>query len=224
MDRTFPRPLGDIGNAGTFSFPVLYDVVQGLDTKPVPGMEQTDRFYDAILASCQRLVDCGVTALTTTSGYAALQQARLAAELPVPFASSSLVQLPTVFALLGPHKKLGVLAARAENLTPQHLLAAGVTEDQLRRVRVLDLGESPSFRSAIIDNPGSAALDITAAKMEISDLCKSAVKSDPDIGGFVAECANVGVYAHDIQLTTGLPVWDTISLVYWLHSVCSSTN
>ena len=61
LETRFPRILGDIGNAKTFSYPVLYDIVKGykpdkvvLDLK----MEDIRPFID----SAKRLEDMGVKA------------------------------------------------------------------------------------------------------------------------------------------------------------------
>lgn len=38
------------------------------------------------------------------------------------------------------------------------------------------------------------------------------------IGGFVAECSNTSLYSPAIQSLTGLPVWDSVGLINWLHA------
>ncbi|QRM32796.1 hypothetical protein [Microvirga sp. VF16] len=218
MDRRFPRPVGDLGNPRSFAFPVLYDVVHGVNNMPALSVEQTGDLFTPLYDSCMRLVDQGVAAITTTCGYAALLQERLAEKLPVPFAASSLVQIPSVLALLGGRRRIGVLAARGRSLTDRHLAATGVTAEQLGRIRKINLQEAPAFRRAILDAPGAEPLEVPAAAREIAALCKALADADSEIAGFVAECTNVGPYSAHIQAATGLPVWDSVSLVNWLHA------
>lgn len=216
MDRRFARPVGDLGHPGSFPFPVLYDVIAA-GTRPL-SVAQTGELFQPLYESCMRLIDQGASAIATTCGYASLLQAQLAEALPVPFVASSLVQIPSVLATLGGNKKIGVLAARGHGLTGEHLTGTGVAESQLDRITVVDLQQSPAFKAAILDNPGQSPLDVPAATREIAELCKSIADADPQIGGFVAECSNTSLYSPAIQALTGLPVWDSVGLVNWLHS------
>lgn len=224
MDRRFPRPPGDMGNAQSFPFPVIYDVVHGVNNMPALSVSQTHNLYQPLYESCMRLVEQGVAAITTTCGYAALLQQRLADTLPVLFAASSLVQIPSVLAALGANKKIAVLAARGGGLAHEHLLNTGVREDQLERVQIVDLQRSPAFKAAILDAPGEAPLDLPAATREIAELCRAAAEADPLLAGFVAECSNTSQYSAAIQNLTGLPVWDSVGLTRWLHGAASSVG
>ena len=56
-------------------------------------------------------------ALTTTCGFMVLFQQALAAELPVPVFTSSLLQLPFIERALGRGDRIGILTADAANLT-----------------------------------------------------------------------------------------------------------
>ena len=223
MDRRFPRPPGDMGNARSFDCPVLFDIVHGVAGMPAMSVEQTDELFEPLLASCRRLVDQGASAITTTCGYAALLQDRIAAELPVTFAASSLVQIPTILSLLPRRARIGILAARGPGLTERHFRNTGVPEAALDRLHIIDLQKSPSFRAAILDRPGEVPLDARKVRTELVELCTEAVERDLTISAFVAECANVGPYSAAIQAATDRPVWDGVTLVHWLHAACSKT-
>lgn len=218
MDRRLPRPVGDMGNAQSFPFPVIYDTVHGVNNMPALSVAQTHDLYEPLYQSCMRLVEQGVSAITTTCGYAALLQPRLAESLPVLFAASSLVQIPSVLAALGGRKKIGVLAARGPGLTHEHLRNTGVAETQLERIHVIDLQQAPAFKAAILDAPGEVPLDLPAATRQIAALCKQTADNDPAIAGFVAECSNTSQYSSAIQQLTSLPVWDSVGLTKWLHA------
>ena len=40
----------------------------------------------------------------------------------------------------------------------------------------------------------------------------------PEIGALLLECSDMPPYAKQIQDATGLPVWDYVTLIDWIHS------
>jgi Asp/Glu/hydantoin racemase len=40
----------------------------------------------------------------------------------------------------------------------------------------------------------------------------------PDLGALVLECTNMGPYTPDLQRATGLPVFDMVALVRFVHA------
>ena len=80
-------------------------------------------------AGAQTLVDEGVSGITTTCGFLAVLQPRLAERCAVPFAASSLLQVPSVQAMLPGGKRVGVITFSGELLTPAHLAGAGAAPD-----------------------------------------------------------------------------------------------
>src|SRR5207237_10404176 len=71
------------------------------------------------------LAAAGAGGLITTCGFLVLHQRELAARLPVPFASSSLLQLPVLERALPTGRRPGVITIDAASLTREHLFAAG---------------------------------------------------------------------------------------------------
>ena len=77
LDTRFPRIPGDIGNAGTWPFPVLYKVVRGASPDHVVRRRAeglAERFIDA----ARELVADGADGITTNCGFLALFQDQLA--------------------------------------------------------------------------------------------------------------------------------------------------
>ena len=128
LDTVFPRIPGDFGNAATWPFPVMYRVVRGASPHRVV-RERADGLLNAFIESGKQLVADGADGLTTTCGFLSLFQAELAQAVDVPVATSSLMQVPVVQKLLPPGKRVGVLTVSRENLTPDHLSAAGAPLD-----------------------------------------------------------------------------------------------
>ncbi len=84
--------VGDVGNAASWPFRVLYKRVEGaVARKVVSG--QDDDLLEAFIAAGQELVSEGAFALNTSCGFLALRQSQLSARLAVPVATSSLLQI-----------------------------------------------------------------------------------------------------------------------------------
>ena len=212
LEARFPRIPGDMGNATTWPFPVMYRVVKGASPERVVLNGAAGLLQDFLDAAAD-LVAQGAEAITTNCGFLALFQRELAAHVRVPVATSALMQVPWVQATLPPGQRVGVVSVSAQSLTPRHLEAAGVpldtpiagTEDGKEFFRVLILGEK-------LD------MDVGLAAKDILDAARGLVARHPDIGAIVLECTNMPPYAHAVRETLGIPVYDIYSLVTWLHA------
>ncbi len=212
LEARFPRIPGDMGNATTWPFPVMYRVVTGASPEKVVLGGAAGLLQDFLVAAAD-LVAQGAEAITTNCGFLALFQKELAAHVNVPVATSSLMQVPWVQATLPPGKRVGIVSVSAGSLTPRHLAAAGVpldtpiegTEAGREFFRVLILGEKQD-------------MDVALAAQDILDAARRLAAAHPDIGAIVLECTNMPPYAHAIQAELGLPVYDIYSLILWLHA------
>src|SRR5215207_5813542 len=101
LEARFPRIPGDMGNATTWPFPVLYRVVSGATPERVV-LEGARGLLPDFISAAQELAHLGVEAITTNCGFLALFQKELAAAVQVPVATSSLMQVPWVQAMLPP--------------------------------------------------------------------------------------------------------------------------
>ena len=212
LEAKFPRIPGDMGNALTWPFPVLYRVVRGASPERVV-LQGAAGLLDDFLAAAADLVAQGAEAITTNCGFLALFQRELAAHVRVPVATSALLQVPWVQATLPPGRRVGVVTVSAGSLTPRHLEAAGVpldtpivgTEGGKEFFRVLIRGESQD-------------MDVGLAAQDILDAGRMLVARHAEIGAIVLECTNMPPYAFALRETLGLPVYDIYSLITWLHA------
>src|SRR5580704_9774167 len=99
LEARFPRIPGDMGNATTWPFPVLYRVVAGASPEKVVLNGAAGLLPDFISAA-RDLVRLGAEAITTNCGFLSLFQKEIAAAVGVPVATSSLMQVPWVQATL----------------------------------------------------------------------------------------------------------------------------
>jgi Asp/Glu/hydantoin racemase len=212
LEAKFPRIPGDMGNAATWPFPVLYRVVPGASPERVVLNEAAGLLQDFKHAAAE-LVAQGAEAITTNCGFLSVFQRELAAHVRVPVATSALIQVPWVQATLPPGRRVGIITVSAGSLTPRHLEAAGVpldtpivgTENGREFFRVLVLAEKQD-------------MDISLAARDILDAGRTLVSRHPDIGAIVLECTNMPPYAHALREALDLPVFDIYSLVTWLHA------
>lgn len=211
LETRFPRIHGDIGNATTWPFAVQYKVVQGATADLV--VRQDPRVLaDRFIAAGRELVRMGCDGITTNCGFLALIQDRIRDTLGVPVATSSLMQIPMVQALLAPDKKIGVITISKANLTREHLRAAGAPEDTI----IVGTDGGRIFTSGILgDHP---SLDFEACRLDVLDAAATLVRGYEDIGAIVLECTNMVPYAADIRKLTGLPVYSIYSFVSWFQA------
>lgn len=211
LETRFPRIPGDMGNALTWRFPVQYRMVRGASPdRVVRGDPRV--LLDAFVEAGRDLVATGADGITTNCGFLALVQDELRAALGVPVATSSLMQVPMVQALLPPGKKAVILTISKATLTPAHLAAAGVPLDT--PVYGTDAGRAFT-RDILGDAP---QIDFDACRMDMLDAADEIVAQEPDAGAIVLECTNMVPYAADLRRRTGLPVYSIYSMVSWFQA------
>ena len=99
LEAQFPRIPGDMGNAETWPFPVLYKIVRGATPDRVV-RKNAEGTLDIFIAAAEELVSDGADAITTNCGFLSIFQKELSAAVRVPVLTSSLMQVSTVNMLL----------------------------------------------------------------------------------------------------------------------------
>ncbi|MBG6147727.1 Asp/Glu/hydantoin racemase [Labrenzia sp. EL_142] len=210
LETRFPRIPGDMGNALTWPFPVQYRVVRGASPDLVVRSDARP-LLEKFIEAARDLVASGCDGITTNCGFLSILQDQLAAEIEVPLATSSLMQVPMVQSTLPPGKRVGILTISRETLTDDHLTAANVplntpivgTENG--RVFTRDiLGDAPE-------------IDFAACLEDMRDAARELVSTNGDLGAIVLECTNMVPYAADIRRLTGLPVYSIYNYVLWFQ-------
>jgi hypothetical protein len=215
LDNHLPRPHGDVGNPRTFRFPVAYKVIPGAHTTLVVERGAAG-LLERTVSTARGLVQLGARAIGTCCGFLAIFQRELADALPVPVATSSLLQIPIVLRTLRSDQRLAVLTANGSTLTPQHFAAAGVADAERERLTVIGLEDTEHFYPMIVGK--IEHLDRDRAEREVVATVTAAVEADGSIGAFVFECTNLPPYADAVRAATSRPVWDATSMIAWLHA------
>jgi len=211
LEARFPRIPGDMGNAETWPFPVLYKVIAGASPERVV-KERAEGLLEAFAQGAEELVRLGADGITSNCGFLSLFQAEIARRARVPTALSSLMQVPWIERLLPPGKRCGVLTVSAENLSAEHLTAAGC--DPATPVAGTDGGRE--FSRALLGN--ELELDLGRAEADILAASERLLAEHPEVGAIVLECTNMAPYALALCEATGLPVYDIYSFVTWFHA------
>ena len=211
LETRFPRIPGDMGNALTWPFPVLYKVVPGASPRRVV-RDKAEGLLDHFLAAAAELVRLGADGITTTCGFLSLYQRDIAAHVGVPVAASSLMQLPLIERTLPPRRRAGVLTISARSLTAEHLIAAGADP----ATPVVGTDEGREFTRAILGDEDR--LDAAAAERDILDAGARLVAQYADIGAILLECTNMVPYARALSERLRLPVFSIYSFVTWFQS------
>ena len=216
LEARFPRIHGDMGNASTWPFPVLYKVVRGATAERVTTATANDRstgLLDTFLAAGAELVQDGADGITTSCGFLSIYHRELAAHCSsVPVAASALMQIPFVERLLPPRKRVGVLTFSAALLGPGHLAAAGAAPD----TPVVGAERGREFWRVIAG--GEMTLDISAARQDILAAGDELVTEHPEVGAVVLECTNMVPFARALRQRLRMPVYDIYSFVTWFHA------
>jgi hypothetical protein len=211
LETRFPRIPGDMGNAETWPFPVLYKVVPGASPRRVV-CERSEGLLDEFLAAAAELVRLGADGVTTTCGFLSLYQREIAAHVGVPVATSSLIQIPFIERVLPPGRRVGVLTVSAANLTGEHLRAAGADPE----TPVVGTDGGSEFTRVMIND--EERLDVAAAERDILAAGDRLVASHDGIGAVLLECTNMVPYARALSQRLRLPVFSIYTFVTWFHS------
>lgn len=211
LETRFPRVPGDMGNAQTWPFPVLYKVVPGASPRRVV-CERAEGLLDEFLAAAAELVRLGADGITTTCGFLSLYQREIAAHVGVPVATSSLMQIPFIERVLPPGKRVGILTVSAANLSGEHLRAAGANPE----TPVVGTDDGSEFSRVMIND--EERLDLAAAERDILAAGDSLVASHDGIGAVLLECTNMVPYARALAQHLRLPVFSIYTFVTWFQS------
>lgn len=213
LSANIPMIPGNMGNASTFDFPLMYEPMEVtgdmvVSTKPHP--EVLKRSVEA----GKKLEEQGVRAIVGNCGFFANYQQQVAAELDVPFFSSSLLQIPLILMGLKPDEKVGVITADGPKLSEAPALGnCGVTD----RSRVVIAGaENTSEMKRILTTSG--AYNPRKFELQLVDIARQMVKDNPKIKAILLECTELPPHARAIQKAVGMPVWGFPSMVNWIYA------
>jgi hypothetical protein len=206
-DTSFRRPPGDVGSAASYACPTLFHVARGVTAahmvRPVADAALLEPYLQGALALQER----GADVITTTCGFLASLQGKVAPHLRVPFVASSLLQIPLVHTMV--RGRVAILTANDEALTQTHLDAASVARDI--PLAIGGLQGYPPFADPLLRGIGQ--IDLAKVDECVGRAAIDLISRYPDIKAFVCECHNLPPFSQTIRRRTGRPVYDILTLV-----------
>jgi aspartate/glutamate racemase len=211
LETQFPRIPGEIGNATTWDFPVLYKIVKKA-TPDVVVRKGAPGLLEPFIRGAQELEREGVRAITTNCGFLALFQGEMASAVSIPVFTSSLMQVPLVHMMIKPSQKVGVITIHSKSLTQKHLSCVGADKTPLL---IYGTEEEEEFSRVILDD--EMEMDVCKSRGDLVRVAKRMVSEHPEVGAIVLECTNMPPYAAAIQREVALPVFDIYTLVIMVY-------
>jgi Asp/Glu/hydantoin racemase len=210
-----PMMPGNVGNATTFDFPVIYRQVNDIDIWALVEGRSSKEDMAKIIAGAKALEIQGVRAIVANCGYWANYQKEIGDAVSIPFMSSSLCQVPWMLNILKPSQKLMVVTLNVELLENAPALEAVGVHDRSRLV-IVSGDKSDEYKRVAAE---AGALNPQKFEREIVQVCKDALKANPDVGAILLECTELTSFSWAVQEATGLPVLDSITPIKWIHSI-----
>jgi aspartate/glutamate racemase len=214
-----PMMPGNMGNATTFDFPMLYREMNVDNVMDLMKPEMTKNFTDGIVEAAKWLELQGVSAIMGNCGFFAHYQKVVQERIDTPFFSSSLMMLPMMVQSLPRNKKVGVLTANGPLLASGQAMENCGLNRELQASRVVIEGCENDHEFAY-----AMSLDgkFNANRMErdILEGTQRLLKKDKDIAMILLECTELPPHAVAVQKMVKMPVWDYTSLTNWIYSGC----
>jgi hypothetical protein len=214
LDCNIPFVPGDVGNASTYDFPVQYLLVPGATgdaviTRQDPAL--TPRFVEG----AQQLIGQGVRAITGDCAYMGAYQRDVADAVDVPVFMSSLMQVPLALSMLRSDQKLAVLVANGATVGDRLLEPVGIVGGVRERCVFRGLEDKEHFRSVFLDEVGE--IDVGRTEEEVVHTAAEVLADEPSVAAFLFECSDLPPYSAAVQRATGLPVFDWIGFINYVH-------
>lgn len=211
--RQLETLVGNSTNPASYDYPVRLHPVRGANVhtileNPDPGVLRT------MITDARAMAARGIKAITTSCGFNAIFQQQLAEAVSVPVFTSSLLQVPFAQRIHGPKSEICILTANARALRPEHLSSVGI--DRTDGLHILGLEQCQEWNRMFAEP--DAEIDLAVIEQEVLGTALRALEQHPGIRAFVLECTDLPPYAAAIRRHSGLPVFDFISMVNYLHS------
>jgi len=222
LDDVYPGFPGDVRNASTYSYPIQYEIVEGVDIKTLVFNEDKSPCLEPIKKAAKKLERMGCRAVSAECGYFSYFQKEIAASVDVPVFMSSLLQVPLAQQVIAPDKMVGIYVGTKSAVRDEHLTSVGIklgsnyviegacdNDVCLEFVNLWHEGKRP-------DRPEA---DYDKAAREFVSHGVNFFKQNPNIGAMVLECTGFPPFARQLQREIDIPVFSYSTLHDYAYSV-----
>ena len=204
---------GDVANATTYNFPVRFKKVLGLTIESL--FNHDTSLIESVVDAALELKKDGVRAITGDCGFMAIYQKDLVQQVGLPIFMSSLIQIPFMERLIRKEDKIGIITANSQSLDQIALEPCGADFGDKLIIRGLE--ECTYFADAFIKETGELHKD--KVESEVVSVAKQIITDAPEVKLLLSECSVLAPYGPAVQQATGLPVFDYITMINYIHSV-----
>ena len=220
LENFVPFIPGDTANATTYSYPVRFERVEGLSVERIFNHDMS--MYDELKKSALRLQREGVRAITGDCGFMALYQKRLMSEIDMPIFLSSLIQLHFILNIISPDSKVAIITANKKSLISELFETLNITKEMQQRIHIEGLETCPEFKEAVIEEKGT--LDSSLMEECVVNSALKAQEEGSNVKAILLECSLLPPYAKQVAEATGLPVFDYITMIDYVHEAIIKKN
>ena len=204
---------GNSTNPASYDYDVRFHRVSGANVHTI--LEKPDlAVLRTMIADARVLVSQGAKAITTSCGFNAIFQRELASAVGVPVFTSSLLQVSFARQIHGVESEICIITANASALGPEHLKSVGIAS--LVGLHIIGLEQCAEWNRMFAEP--DAEIDLDVIEQEVLGTARRALDAHPGIRAFVLECTDLPPYSAAIRRQSGLPVFDFITMVNYLHS------
>ncbi len=179
----YPLFPGNVANASTFSFPVCYKILPPTTVGQLVSDRPNPSILKQIINAARELESSGVRVIIGACGYFANYQKEVSAAVNTPCFLSSLMQIPMIIRALKPDKKVCIICANSDALSPTALTSCGVNDsNNIIVAGAQDLAQVKNF----LKDEGRY---INSHKLEqgLVEFSKQIANKNPDIGAILLE-------------------------------------
>ena len=212
LDCRLPFVPGDVANATSYDYPVIYKLVEGLSTPLC--LNGAPEFAETMCAAARELAAEGVRGISSDCGFMLQYQRDVADAVDIPVALSSLLQLPMIARSISATAPIGIITADDTNLDDAFLRRAGLNIEHPLVIRGMQ--NEAEFKSAILDAKGT--LDTDLITEETVRVAREMKNEHPNLGAVLLECSLLPPYAKAVQDAIDVPVYDFISIIDQLQA------
>lgn len=205
--------VGNSTNPASYRYPVLLHRVQGANVHTI--LEHPSQVVlSTMIADATAMASEGIKAITTSCGFNAIFQRELAEGSGVPVITSSLLQVPFARQICGPVGDICIITANGGALSQKHLESVGIAS--MDGLQIIGLEHCAEWNRMFVEPYAEINLDLI--EREVLGTVLRVINEHPGIRAFVLECTDLPPYSAAIRQLTGLPVFDFITMVNYLHS------
>jgi len=208
LDARYPRLPGDVGHAATYDAAVQFDVVTGLTADRLIH-HFDEEIVSLVRSSLERLHERGASVAVGGCGFFVRVHAELRDRGPIPFLSSSLIQVPWLRMMYG--DPIGVLTIDEEALDDDYLRYCGWS----RTDPVVVQGIDPTSMFARVYFENRDRFEPEEMKRNVVDAARRLAAREPSVRAIVLECTNMAPFAWAVQEVLPVPIFDIQGLAHY---------